>query len=508
LNVEKDLQPIIKGIIDDFIAKYTTFIDDNKLKEIIFKRIKEQYDAGLVSGEIQFNMNFTPNYKTLSFIQNFGFDNVKKLSADMKDELRKQLVMGLMNKETMPYLTKRVQLVLDATIERAKMITITETNRAFNMGHFQAAEESRLDLVKQWSAQPERNEQNPCPICEEMDGSIVEMNDKFHFSDGESLFLAPKHPRCKCRVLYIQRANVKIKAEAEFNGKPGKWRTIRGHPVFISEDGTMYGGDGKEFKFKEEKSIQEQETENLEKHKKSVEKAYEKVPLHKLETIKKNQELANSGKDTQGLHSKNGEYSLERRKSVHKDIVDKYKTHFDSAKSSKPKVVFMAGIPAAGKTFATKSKFDYDSNGIIATHKDSGEKYLILNPDNFKKELPEYDGGLGANIVHEESSHLNKHLIKEAMANGVNIIVDATMSNADKAKKLLDSFHTSGYKSELIHVVRDVEEAIESALERFEHTGRFVAFENIPRAEPGVLDSVSKVKDLFHSFVEFQNKRK
>ena len=531
-----EYSPEVKGIVDDIIAKYLAFIDDNKLKDIIFKRIKEEYNKGLLEGEVKFDMNFTPNYRTLSFLQQFGFDNVKKLSVDMKDELRKQVSMGLMNKETLPYLTKRVQLVLDSTIERARMITLTESNRANNMGHYQAATESGFDLVKEWSAQLERISKNgnmvPCPKCEEMDGRRVEMDEKFVFSDGEEVFLAPRHPNCACRVLYVQRADIKAREEVEFNGMMGHWVTMRGHHVFISKDGKMYTGDGKEFNVnddkhndKEEKKSPEREAskkkvkqlseENKEKFKPQTSNAYSKVPQELLDKVEENRKLQSEGKDTEGLHShKWGDrrvYSKERIMGVHKPIIRKYTKLFKEAKSDIAKVVFLAGIPAAGKTFATRNMFDFDESGVIATHKESGEKYIILNPDNFKKDLPEYDKvnhGVGAGLVHEESSHLNKHLMKHARKHKVNVIVDATIGDYSKAKKLLGSFHEDGYNSKLIHVTAPIEQAIESALSRFlKPEGRLVFFENIPGSEPGILDAVEKLRDEFHSHITVNNTR-
>lgn len=196
---------ILKGIVDDILAKYLQFFKDKKLKDISFNLVEKEYLKGLESGEVQFNMNFVPNYQTLSFIQNFAFNNVTKLNEDLKDALRKEISLGLMNRETVPMLSKRIQEVLNSTIERAKLITVTETNRAFNVGHYQAAKESGLNVVKEWNAQPERNEDNPCPICQEMDGKQIRMDGKFYFSNGESVFLPPLHPRCKCRVIYVQK---------------------------------------------------------------------------------------------------------------------------------------------------------------------------------------------------------------------------------------------------------------------------------------------------------------
>lgn len=231
-----------------------------------------------------------------------------------------------------------------------------------------------------------------------------------------------------------------------------------------------------------------------------------------LKKIEYNNKISREGKDTEGLHStkRTGEfriYSKERKKEVHKEILSTYKKLLSETRSETPNVVFMAGIPAAGKTYATKKMFEYHPDKPIATHKETGEKYLILNPDDFKKNLPEYDGGLGAAIVHEESSYLHKYMIKHAIKHQSNVIVDAVMGNAPKAKKQIRKFHEKGYTSKLIHVERDVGEAIDAALDRFKRTGRITPFENIPKSEPMVIDSVNQMKEIFHSYEKVVNKK-
>lgn len=494
----------LKNLLEDIINNYTRGINDLTVRDIVYKLIERMYNKGLLEGEITFNMNFVPNQQSIFFLQNFAFDNVKKLNSDLKDLLRKEISLALMNRESASQIRARVRDIMNTTIDRAKLITITEENRAFNIGHYEAAKQSGLNVVKEWSAQPERNENNPCPICEAMDGVQVPMDAKFHFKDGDSVLLAPKHPRCKCRILYVQIEKAKIKGETTFQGHPGKWRTVMGRKIFFTDDGQALGENGKAFEFQ---SLREQQITNKKKYNKEIAGAYTKVPKETLKKLKENSKLYDEGKDTQGIHSKNGVYSDDRVKNVHMEIISKFHELIIKTKSDKPKVVFMAGVPASGKTYATRELFDYDES-FIGTHKETGEKYVILNPDNFKTMLPEYDKGIGATLVHEESSHLNKMLVDLAIKHKANIIIDATMGNFEKAEKLLSRFHNEKYASTLIHVERDIKDAIQAALERFEHTGRFVYFENIPLTEPGVIDAVNKLKKVFHNFTRIENVRK
>ncbi len=241
---------ILKGLVEDIVVKYLTSLKDEKLKDLFSDMINQSYLKGVESAELTFNMNFAADPNAVNFIKNQGFNYVKDLKDAVKDELRKQLIEGISLNENPADLKKRIAKAMDIGIVRAKTITLTETNKAFNIGHYQGAKDSGLYLKKQWNAQPERisrsGNQVPCPVCEELDGQIVGMNDYFKSSHG-NYYLPPVHPNCACRVIYVQPKLSKLKAEAEFNGKTGKWRTVNGRHIFFADDGTSYTGDGKEF---------------------------------------------------------------------------------------------------------------------------------------------------------------------------------------------------------------------------------------------------------------------
>jgi SPP1 gp7 family putative phage head morphogenesis protein len=199
--------PQLKSLIDDILNKYLNYISPKVLKDFIFNLIEKQYTKGLEIGEVNFNMNFVPDYKAVSFIQKFAFDNVTKLTEDTKDNLRKEMAMGLMNGESISKLKLRIMDVMDTTIDRAEMITRTESVRAFNVGHFQAAKESGLELKKQWST---HEDERTCESCGYLDGQIVDMDKPFKDQKGKESLLSPFHVRCRCRVIYVQPHEPKI----------------------------------------------------------------------------------------------------------------------------------------------------------------------------------------------------------------------------------------------------------------------------------------------------------
>lgn len=90
---------------------------------------------------------------------------------------------------------------------RALMIARTETLAAQNAGRLNKwMELVRAGLIdatkmgKQWSAAPE----GPCPICDELDGTIVPLDTVFIGDDGEMVEHPPIHPNCRCTTLLVE----------------------------------------------------------------------------------------------------------------------------------------------------------------------------------------------------------------------------------------------------------------------------------------------------------------
>jgi hypothetical protein len=211
-NLQNNEEVVLKGLIEDIIMKYMRLVNLDELRSILNQTIKKQYEEGILEAERELNMNFTPDYRSEEFIKNFAFDNVTKLTSDIKENLRREVSLALMNRENTTQIRKRIREIMDTSIERAKMIQITESNRAFNHAHFQGAKESGLDLVKEWNAQPERisraGNMVPCKHCEFLDKQVVKLDESFKDDAGKPIFLPPHHPNCACRVIYVQREDL------------------------------------------------------------------------------------------------------------------------------------------------------------------------------------------------------------------------------------------------------------------------------------------------------------
>ena len=157
-------------------------------------------------------------------------------------------------------------------------------------------------------------------------------------------------------------------------------------------------------------------------------------------------------KDTLHLHRKDGEWTPER-KALHQQIFERYGKNAKAARSDNPIAHFLSGSPASGKTTAAQQLFTPVGGNKLLMKDEKGNQFLLLNNDDIKKMLPEWDAdGTQASIVHEESSHLHKRLLHSALKRKLNVIVDGTMSNVEKATKLNGEFEQAGYKTSLISV--------------------------------------------------------
>lgn len=120
------------------------------------------------------------------------------------------------------------------------------------------------------------------------------------------------------------------------------------------------------------------------------------------------------------------------------------------------------GAPAAGKS------------SVLVDPLSEQHKSRVIDSDDAKKLLPEYDEGKGAGNVHRESSMIRDVLKQRAMDRGENIVWPTV---GDKLDKLLDSiqeFRDNGYSVYLHLNELSASKATGRALGRYLSEGRFV----------------------------------
>ena len=125
------------------------------------------------------------------------------------------------------------------------------------------------------------------------------------------------------------------------------------------------------------------------------------------------------------------------------------------------KAVVVLGAPAAGKS----SIADPIARKMNAA---------IIDPDEAKKVLPEYKGGIGANAVHEESSDIIDRVLQLAVGIGDNIVIPKVGGKASSIRNLVNKLKEQGYDVNLVDMKVSYSEARKRMFKRFIDKGRLI----------------------------------
>jgi predicted ABC-type ATPase len=197
--------------------------------------------------------------------------------------------------------------------------------------------------------------------------------------------------------------------------------------------------------------------------------------------------------DTEAMFKgKDGQWAPERQ-ALHKAYTEAVTKGLPT--SSDPVVHMTGGGPASGKSTAILNN---PKAGIP-----DKTKAAHIDPDGAKAGLPEYQEGvknkdLGAAAhVHEESSHMAKQSIGEALGKGHDVVYDSVGdSGIDKLAKKVDEMRKAGAKKvEMQYVIIDPEEAISRSDKRAAKSGRFVPHEFIRQAHKDVAKTSAAALD-------------
>lgn len=120
------------------------------------------------------------------------------------------------------------------------------------------------------------------------------------------------------------------------------------------------------------------------------------------------------------------------------------------------------GAPAAGKS------------SVLVDPLSEQHKSRVIDSDDAKKLLPEYDDGKGAGNVHRESSMIRDVLKLRAIARGENIVWPTVGDKLDKLLSSIQEFRDNGYSVYLHLNELSAGKATGRALGRYLSTGRFV----------------------------------
>ncbi|MBW4972077.1 zeta toxin family protein [Roseovarius mucosus] len=131
----------------------------------------------------------------------------------------------------------------------------------------------------------------------------------------------------------------------------------------------------------------------------------------------------------------------------------------------------------------------------------------ILDSDEIKKTLPEYEGGIGAARVHEESSDLANELELALRSEGVNLIVPKVGGSPGSVRSAISRFKADGYQVRLVNMAVSTDEAYRRMIGRFISTGRIIPpdFVRSTGEKPSATFRVLKEEGQADGYAEIDN---
>jgi predicted ABC-type ATPase len=131
----------------------------------------------------------------------------------------------------------------------------------------------------------------------------------------------------------------------------------------------------------------------------------------------------------------------------------------------KPTFMILGGRGGSGKSWFKGKVYD-------------PSKYVILDADEIKGKLPEFEGW-NAQDVHEESSDILEQMVTKCIKKGLNVVLDGTMKTAESAIARVLRMKSAGYKTEAHYMHLPRQEAAKRAIGRFrtekgDFSGRYV----------------------------------
>jgi len=146
----------------------------------------------------------------------------------------------------------------------------------------------------------------------------------------------------------------------------------------------------------------------------------------------------------------------------HKGIDNIVNAIYKNGSETKDRIAFIVtGLPAAGKSTLT--------NEIKAN-----VKAIVIDPDDFKKVIPEYKNGTGTAATHKESKVLFRKMGEKAIGNGDNVIIPLLGRNEQSLNEIIQSLKDNKYNIIMTRVDVPVNVAKLRNLKRAVETGRYV----------------------------------
>jgi predicted ABC-type ATPase len=132
---------------------------------------------------------------------------------------------------------------------------------------------------------------------------------------------------------------------------------------------------------------------------------------------------------------------------------------------TRPTFTILGGRASSGKAWFKGRVFNADAA-------------IVLDCDEIMASLPDYEGW-NAPTVRNEAADLLEVILERARAEGMNVVVDATLNSAEGAISKIDAFRAAGYRVEIHYMYVPRQLAAKRVIERFNATNHYVPIESV-----------------------------
>ena len=207
------------------------------------------------------------------------------------------------------------------------------------------------------------------------------------------------------------------------------------------------------------------------------------------ENIQRAEKLAQEYLDKFGITTNINNHE---RISLRRQIIEEL--YGNGAQKKERKAFLVMGLPASGKSTIAET-----------VAKDNGA--LIIDSDMAKEKLPEFNGGLLATAVHDESTLIANRILDSALLHGDNVVLPVVGSYEIDLQEKIQLLKSEGYEVNLYHVALTIEKALERAQNRFKETGRLVSTTYIKSVGLKPKENYDKLKtnEGVDSYAEWSN---
>jgi len=220
-------EPIeVKALLDEFQAMLNSIVDTRFIQGVVDRFLRKHYGKGLGRMETRFKINFLRNEKTIQYLENATFENIKGITEELTARLRREFSQGLAANESREQLKKRIADVFKGNNptrfrfeNRVEMIRRTEVIRAENYGAIDAARQLPFKVKKYVKIVLDSRTSDICHAMREKYGTkekAIPLEDNFTLTIREkrkkggakvvtiSEMAPPFHPNCRSSAAYVE----------------------------------------------------------------------------------------------------------------------------------------------------------------------------------------------------------------------------------------------------------------------------------------------------------------